>query len=60
MKLVKHGLDYVRDANWNPHRMTRETLMRYGKRTMPSDLKRLGFSVAVCDCGDYYRMSYGR
>lgn len=45
--------------------MTREQAMRYGKRNMPSDLKRAGFecfvgkSDAEMHGGVWYRVNYG-
>lgn len=40
--------------------MTRKGVMAYGKRTMPADLKKMGFKVGVWECDTYFRMSFGR
>jgi hypothetical protein len=59
-KPVKCGCDFVRGPDWNPVVRTRLGAAAMGMRTMPEDLRRLGFGVSVCDCGDYFRISYGR
>ena len=59
-KPVKCGEDFVRDANWQPMVRTRDGAEALGRKTMPDDLKALGFGVAVFDAGDYYRISFGR
>jgi len=59
-KPVKEGLDFVRDGNWNPVTRTRAGVLRLGRRIIPKDLKAHGFVPAVCDCGDYFRLSFGK
>jgi hypothetical protein len=55
------GLDYIRDSNWKPKEfISVPSIINYATRTMPNDLKRLGFQVAICICNDYVRFSYGR
>jgi hypothetical protein len=59
-KPVMIGLDFARDAEWQPILRTREGAMAYGRREMPPDLKKLGFGVAVWEGEDYFRISYGK
>ena len=59
-KPVKMGEDFLRDSEWRPVVATRAGAESKARRSMPGDLKRLGFGVASCDCGEYYRVSYGR
>jgi len=59
-KHVMFGLDYARDKNWRPVKVTRKGAYRLGMRSIPRDLKTCGFQVVVADCGDYYRVSYGK
>ena len=59
-KPIKSGEDFVRDSNWNPVIRDRSGAVSFGFRAMPPDLKAMGFGCSVCDCGDYYRISYGR
>lgn len=58
--MVKCGLDFIRDKNWNPVVRDRAGAAAVGRRTMSEDLKALGFSVAIFEAADYYRVSYGR
>jgi hypothetical protein len=59
-KTVKCGLDFVRDAKWNPVVRNRAGAMALGRRIMPGDLKAIGFGVAVFEADDYFRISFGR
>jgi hypothetical protein len=59
-KKIMCGLDFLRDGDWNPIVRTREGAMAVGRRTMPEDLKAIGFGVAIFETADYYRVSYGR
>jgi hypothetical protein len=60
MKLIM-GCDFVRDANWQPKEFRSDaSIIRYAKRTMPKDLKRLGFGVGLRHGPEYVRASYGR
>lgn len=59
-KPVKQGLDFVRDKNWNPIIRNREGAIREAQKIMPVYLRQYGFGAEVCDCGGYYRISYGR
>ncbi len=59
-KPVKSGLDYLRDEKWDPIRRNRAGAIREGSKRMPEYLKRYRFGVAVCDCGEYYRVIYGK
>lgn len=59
-KPVKCGEDFLRDADWRPVVRDRAGAAAVGRRTMPADLKALGFGVAVFDAGDYFRISFGR
>lgn len=60
MKAI-NGLDYIRDSNWRPKEfISIQSVIRYATRTMPNDLKRLGFQVATYVGDDYVRFSYGR
>jgi len=54
-KPVKSGCDYLRDKNWQPRVMTRKGALRFGARS-----EKHGFEAFICDCGDYFRLSYGR
>jgi hypothetical protein len=60
MKL-KMGLDFVRDANWQPKEFrSLAGIVQFAKRTMPDYLKRFGFGVALWVGTEYVRVSYGR
>ena len=59
-KPVKEGLDFVRDGNWNIIERTRKGTLSLGRLIMPKDLKAHGFHPTVCDCGDYFRLSFGK
>ena len=60
MKVI-NGLDYIRDKNGKTKDFpTIQSIINYATRTMPKDLKRLGFQVATFVGNDYVRFSYGR
>ena len=60
-KPVKCGLDFVRGgADWQPMIRSRSGAEALGRKIMPSDLKALGFGVAVFEADDYFRISFGR
>lgn len=59
-KPVKEGLDFVRDANWNPIKRTRQGVIALGKRIIPKDLKAHGFVPCVWEGPDYFRLSFGK
>lgn len=59
-KPVKHGFDFIRDKQWNPIIRNRKGAIREGERRKPAYLKWCNFIVEICDCGDYYRVNYGR
>jgi len=59
-KPLKEGLDFVRDRNWRPKVVTRKGAERLGWRLMDAALKRCGFVPVVCDCGDYFRVSFSK
>ena len=59
-KPIKCGLDFLRDAKWNPVVRDRLGAERLGFKMMSADLKVIGFGVSVFDAGDYYRISFGR
>ena len=59
-KPVKSGCDYLRDKNWNPRVMTRAGALRFGARNRDATARRFNFEAFICDCGDYFRLSYGR
>jgi len=58
-KPLKQGLDFFRDKQWNPIVRNRAGAIREGEKAMPACLRKCGFGVEVCDCGDYYRINYG-
>jgi len=60
MKPLMGGLDFYRDANWNPIKRTKAGAKRLGDQRMDLDLKRVGFETIICDCGDYFRVNYGK
>lgn len=58
---AKHGLDFIRDSNWNPKNFTSiNQIINYAVRNMPKELKELGFGVSTWVGNDYVRFSYGR
>jgi hypothetical protein len=60
MKLMM-GLGYVVDKDWKPKEFKSEAaIVRHALRTMPEELKRLGFGVALWHGPEYVRASYGR
>jgi len=60
MKPIKEGIDYIVDKNWQKIITNRQGAMKIGVKTMPDNLRILGFGVEVADCDDYYRIIYGR
>ena len=60
MKLMM-GCDFERDANWQPKEFKSDAaIIRHALRTMPENLKRLGFGVGLWHGPEYVRASYGR
>jgi hypothetical protein len=59
-KPIKFGLGFVHDANQKQVSMTKPQAERWGSRNMPDGFKRCGFRCLVSDCGDYYRVLYGK
>lgn len=59
-KPVKCGEDFVRDNQWSPVVRDREGALSLGRKTIPPALKGLGFSVAVFETDEYFRISFGR
>jgi len=59
-KPVKEGLDFVRDADWNPVVRTRQGALALGRKMRGAFEKRYGFVPVVCDCGAYFRISFGK
>ena len=57
-KTAKSGLDYVRGSNWEPMQKTVRGWMQYAKRN--NSMRKYGFSAVVVDCGEYFRINYGR
>ena len=60
MKKIMCGLDFVRDSNWNPIVRDRKGAEAVGRKSIPADLKAMGFGVSVFEADDYYRISFGR
>jgi len=59
-KPVKEGLDFVRDGNWNPVKRTRAGVIRLGWKIRDAVARKYGFVPVVCDCGDYFRLSFAK
>lgn len=59
-KPVKEGLDFLRDGGWNPIKRTREGAIRLGWRLRDAIARKHGFVPVVCDCGDYFRLSFSK
>ena len=59
-KAIKCGADFVRDEQWSPIVRGREGAEALGRKIMPSDLKEIGFRVAVFEADDYFRICFGR
>ena len=58
---LKMGCDFVRDADWAPKEFKSDGgVLAYARRTMPEDLKRMGFGVELWHGDGYVRASYGR
>ena len=58
---VKHGNDFVVDKDWKPKLFSSiEAVINFANRTMPKDLKALGFGVGIWQGNEYIRFSYGR
>ena len=56
-KLVKSGLDYIRDKRWNPVKWTISQCMRYGNKKAIRTSPECFWHVCIADCGAYYRIS---
>ena len=59
-KPVKSGGDFLRDKDWNPKVLTRAGALRLGMRLRDAVARKYGFEPFICDCGEYFRLSYGR
>lgn len=59
-KAIKCGEDFVRDEQWSPIVRNRKGVEALGRKIIPSDLKGMGFRVAVFEADDYFRISFGR
>lgn len=59
-KPVKSGDDFLRDKNWKPKILTRAGAIRLGLRLRDAIARKYGFMPTICDCGNYFRLSYGR
>lgn len=59
-KPVKEGLDFIRNSDWNPVERTRDGVIRLGWRLRDAIARKFGFVPVVCDCGDYFRLSFAR
>jgi hypothetical protein len=59
-KPVMSGNDFLRDSNWNPRVLTRAGAIRLGMRLRDRIARDFGFTPVVADCGEYFRLSYGR
>ena len=53
-KTVKVGLGELET------RMTREQAQRWGDANMPIHLRRVGFQTLICDCGEWFRINWGK
>ena len=58
MKNLMCGIGPVVDKSWNPKKFSLKSAESYMRRTMPKDLKRVGFVAVVADIGEYFRGSY--
>jgi len=58
MKQFKKGLGFCRDSNWAIITGTRKQAIRYGNKTMPAELKRLGWETFIFENDTYYRINY--
>ena len=59
-KPVMCGLGPVVDVNWKPRVMTKRGARQWGMRSRDAVERKHGFMPVVCDCGDYFRVSFGR
>jgi hypothetical protein len=63
-KKVKCGLDYLRDANWEPILTTKQGAERLGNKLLRGrgrlDLLVAGFKVSIFETEEYYRINFGK
>lgn len=55
-KPAKHGLDYIRGANWIPRQFTRAGVQREANRIAERSGMH-GATAIVSDCGGYWRIN---